>query len=145
MNPNANYAYYQIGYVRYYAEPAVQIPRTQEFIVALGLVAAGVLAGQVVRQARRLLAGHAAGSDAGTAARDAEVRLDTMLVAAGLVLVTVEVAAGLLFSATLGPQSLGSYPALPVLAVIGVLFVVAVVAALAEARRLGKPAVPDGK
>jgi len=54
--------------------------------------------------------------------REAEVRLDTKLVAAGLVLVAGLVAAGLLFSALLGPQSLGSYSALPILALIGILF-----------------------
>jgi hypothetical protein len=57
--------------------------------------------------------------------------------------VAVLVALGLVFSATLGPQSVGGYSVWPVLAVIGVLFVVAVVAALAEARRTAKSAPPD--
>lgn len=136
-----HYAFYVVGYERYYGGPA-QIPRTQEVIFALGLVAAGILAGQVVRQARRLVDGQGA-RDADADARDAEVRRDTKLVAVGLIVVAVLVALGLLFSATLGPQSLGSYSAMPVLALIGVLFVVAVVAALAEARQPGRPAHQD--
>jgi hypothetical protein len=137
-----HYAFYVVGYERYYhTEPALQIPRTQEVIFALGLVTAGVLAGQVVRQARRLI-GHA-DADVGADAREAEVRLDTKLVAAGLALVAVLVAAGLLFSAILGPRLLGSYSALPILAVIGILFVIAVAAALAEVYQAGRPAPQD--
>jgi hypothetical protein len=129
----ANYAFYQIGYERYYADAALRISRTQEVIFALGLLLAGVLAGQVVRQARRLGGEHAA--SAAASERDAEVRRDTQLVAAGLIVVAVLVACGLLFSALLGPAALGSYPALPVIALIGVLFVVAVGAAVVEVRR----------
>jgi hypothetical protein len=135
----AHYAFVQVGYERYYADAyaALRVPRTQEAVTALGLAVAGVLAGQVVRQARRLIGSQAPGSHAGEASRDAEVRRDSMLVAAALVLAALLVALGLLFSMTLGPSSLGSYPAWPVVAVIGVVFVVALVGALAEARRLG--------
>ena len=128
-----HYAYYVVGYDRYYADATLRIPRTQEVIFALGLFIAGVLAGQVVRQARRLLGDH--GADAAAAARDAEVRLDSKLVAGGLVLVAMLVALGLLLSATLGPQSLGNYSAMPVIALIGVVFLIAVAAAVAEVRR----------
>jgi hypothetical protein len=138
-----HYAYYVVGYERYYSDPALRIPRTQEVIFALGLVASGVLAGQVVRQARRLVGAAPAVASSAAAVREAEVRQDARLVAGGLVVVAVLVALGLVFSATLGPQSLGGYSALPVLGLIGILFVVAVVAALAEVRRTAKPAPPD--
>lgn len=136
-----HYAFYLIGYEHYYADSALRIPPTQEVIFALGLATAGILAGQVVRQARRLLDGNEAGAD--TAARDAEVRRDTKLVSAGLALVVVLIALGLLFSAILGPRSLGSYSALPVIALISALFVIAVIAALAEARQSMRPATQD--
>jgi hypothetical protein len=53
-----HYVYFVVGSERYYApEGAVfRIPRTTEIIFLLGLGAAGLLAGQVVRQTRRLLA-----------------------------------------------------------------------------------------
>lgn len=54
----AYYAWYVVGFDRYYATPALQIPRSTEAIFALSLIACGVLAGQVVRQARRLTIGH---------------------------------------------------------------------------------------
>jgi hypothetical protein len=119
------------------------VPRTQEVIFALALAAAGVLAGQVVRQTRRLIDALPATADAGSTARDAEVRLDSKLVAAGLVVVAVLVAAGLLFSAVLGPERLGSYPALPFLVVVCVVFVIAVAAALLEVRQPSGAAPPD--
>ena len=62
---------------------------------------------------------------------------DSKLVAAGLVVVAILVALGLLLSATVGPQSLGSYSAMPVIALIGILFLVAVAAAVAEVRQSG--------
>ena len=48
----------RVGYERYYSNPELRIPRTHEAIVVLGLATAGVLAGQVVRQARRLALGY---------------------------------------------------------------------------------------
>jgi hypothetical protein len=50
---------YVIGRHRYYATPQLRIPRKDELIFVLELLAAGVLAGQAVRQARRLVRGHA--------------------------------------------------------------------------------------
>jgi hypothetical protein len=131
-----HYVFYTVGAERYYATASLQVPRTQEAVFALGLVAAGILAGQVVRQAKRLLVGQAATTEA-AAARDAEVRLDTKLVAGGLVLAAVEVALGLLFSLTAGPASLGTYTAWPMLAVLAALFVGAVAAAVMEASQAG--------
>ena len=48
------------GYVRFWAElPAGQrLPRTQQIVFLLALGAAGILAGQVVRQVRRLVRGY---------------------------------------------------------------------------------------
>jgi hypothetical protein len=142
-----HYVFYIVGAAAYYADPpnpmVVHVPRTQEIVIALGLATAGILAGQVVRQAQRLLDGQAATAEAGAVARDAEVRLDTKLVAAGLVLAAVEVALGLLFAVTAGPQSLGNYPAWPLLAIIAAVFVAAVVAAVMEVRQAGRPAAAD--
>jgi hypothetical protein len=49
-----------LGYVRFWLElPAEQrLPRPQQVVFLLGLAVAGLLAGQGVRQARRLLAGY---------------------------------------------------------------------------------------
>jgi hypothetical protein len=58
-----HHAFYTVGYDRYYGSPELRIPRTQEVIFVLGLLAAGVLAGQVVRQARRLTGGYPAVAD----------------------------------------------------------------------------------
>lgn len=52
------YAWYQIGWEEYYANPALRIPRIQQVISVLALGTAGFLAGQVVRQARRLVRGY---------------------------------------------------------------------------------------
>ena len=52
------YAFVLIGAERYYADSAVRIPRTHQVIVVLALGTAGVLAGQAVRQARRLVQGY---------------------------------------------------------------------------------------
>jgi hypothetical protein len=52
-----HYAYFLVGYHRYYATPELQIPRTTQIIFLLALGGAGLLAGQVVRQARRLVSG----------------------------------------------------------------------------------------
>jgi hypothetical protein len=52
------YAYVLVGYHKYYSDPAVRISRTQEVILLLALGAAGLLAGQVVRQMRRVAEGY---------------------------------------------------------------------------------------
>jgi hypothetical protein len=39
----------------YYATPTLQIPRSHEIIVLLTMGVTGLLAGQVVRQARRMV------------------------------------------------------------------------------------------
>jgi len=49
-----HYAWYVIGFHKYYATPELRIPRSQEAIVVLALGACGVMAGQVVRQMRRI-------------------------------------------------------------------------------------------
>jgi hypothetical protein len=53
------YAFYLVGAQRYYADASVRIPRVTEAIWVLALGAAGLLAGQVVRQARRVAHGGA--------------------------------------------------------------------------------------
>jgi hypothetical protein len=55
------YVYIVIGSARYYAEPSgsIRVPRATELIMVLALGTAGFLAGQVVRQMRRLVQGHA--------------------------------------------------------------------------------------
>ena len=50
------YAWFQVGFEKYYATPGLRIPRTQECIMIIALVVAGLVAGQVVRQAHRLAA-----------------------------------------------------------------------------------------
>jgi hypothetical protein len=52
------YAYVSVGYSRYYSVTALQVPRTQQVIFLLALGAAGLLAGQIVRQARRMADGY---------------------------------------------------------------------------------------
>ncbi|HMF19131.1 MAG TPA: hypothetical protein VKE98_18115 [Gemmataceae bacterium] len=52
------YAWLQVGWEEYYSNPVVRIPRTQQIIFVLGLATAGFLAGQTVRQARRLVHGY---------------------------------------------------------------------------------------
>jgi hypothetical protein len=47
-------AYYLVGYEKYYATSELRIPRTTQITFLLALGGAGLLAGQVVRQARRL-------------------------------------------------------------------------------------------
>jgi hypothetical protein len=53
------YAWVLVGFNRYYATPDLRIPRSTQAIMLLALGAAGLMAGQVVRQARRLVAGPA--------------------------------------------------------------------------------------
>ncbi|HEX3357838.1 MAG TPA: hypothetical protein VHS31_12780 [Tepidisphaeraceae bacterium] len=49
------YAWYVIGFKTYYATPSLRIARSQEIITLLCLGVAGLFAGQVVRQARRMI------------------------------------------------------------------------------------------
>src|SRR6266542_4019700 len=53
----AYYAWYVIGFQKYYATPEVRVPRSHEVIVLLSMLVCGLLAGQVVRQARRIASG----------------------------------------------------------------------------------------
>jgi hypothetical protein len=52
------YAWFQVGWEEYYSNPLVRVPRTQQVIFVLALGTAGFLAGQTVRQARRLVRGY---------------------------------------------------------------------------------------
>jgi hypothetical protein len=54
----AYYAWGLVGWTKYYSTPELQIPRANEAIMVLSLGAAGLLAGQVVRQMRRLVEGY---------------------------------------------------------------------------------------
>jgi hypothetical protein len=51
----AHYAWYVVGYDKYYATPDLRIPRTHQAMVLLCMLIAGLVAGQVVRQTRRLV------------------------------------------------------------------------------------------
>ncbi|HWB55117.1 MAG TPA: prolipoprotein diacylglyceryl transferase family protein [Tepidisphaeraceae bacterium] len=51
----AYYAWYLIGWTRYYSTPDLRISRTTESIFILSLLAAGAMAGQVIRQVRRMV------------------------------------------------------------------------------------------
>ena len=55
----AYYAWWLIGWHKYYETPELRIPRNVEAIWVLALGVAGLLAGQVVRQMRRVSAGYA--------------------------------------------------------------------------------------
>ncbi|HEY7090005.1 MAG TPA: hypothetical protein VH518_18045 [Tepidisphaeraceae bacterium] len=50
-----HYAWYVVGFDRYYSTPELRIPRSSEAIIVLALLVTGLLCGQVVRQARRLV------------------------------------------------------------------------------------------
>jgi hypothetical protein len=54
----AYYAWWVIGFDKYYATPELRIPRSVEAIWILAIGVAGLLAGQVVRQMRRLSGGY---------------------------------------------------------------------------------------
>ena len=54
----AYYAWARIGLEKYYATPELRIPRSEEAVYVLSLLVAGLLAGQVVRQARRIAGGY---------------------------------------------------------------------------------------
>ena len=49
------YVFVQVGSVVYYSDPDKRIPRSSQVIFVLTLLTAGFLAGQGVRQARRLV------------------------------------------------------------------------------------------
>jgi hypothetical protein len=51
------YAWYLVGFHKYYATPELRIPRSEEAITLLALLVAGLFDGQTVRQARRLAHG----------------------------------------------------------------------------------------
>lgn len=53
-----HYVFFKIGADRYYADADLRIPRINEIIFLLALGTAGLLAGQSVRQARRLVEGY---------------------------------------------------------------------------------------
>jgi hypothetical protein len=53
-----HYAWVVIGWDKYYATPELRIPRSTEAIFILSLGATGLLAGQAVRQMRRLVEGY---------------------------------------------------------------------------------------
>jgi hypothetical protein len=55
----AYYAWWVIGWDKYYATPELRIPRSVEFIWVLAIGVSGLLAGQVVRQMRRISSGYA--------------------------------------------------------------------------------------
>jgi hypothetical protein len=54
----AYYAWWVIGWDKYYSTPELRIPRSTEFIWVLAMGVAGLLAGQVVRQMRRVCTGY---------------------------------------------------------------------------------------
>ena len=60
----AYYAWYLIGPKIYYSNPAIRISRAQEIIVVLSMLVAGLFAGQVVRQVRRMIERHPQLADA---------------------------------------------------------------------------------
>ena len=52
------YVFFRIGASKYYSADFDRIPRVNEVLFLLALGTAGLLAGQMVRQARRLVAGY---------------------------------------------------------------------------------------
>lgn len=52
------YAWYQVGWEEYYRNPTVRIPRSNQMILLLAFGTTGLLAGQMVRQARRMVRGY---------------------------------------------------------------------------------------
>jgi hypothetical protein len=140
-----HYAFYVVGFDRYYATPEVRVPRTQEAVFVLGLLAAGVLAGQGVRQARRLAQGLPAAPEAAGPTAD-DLRSATRGVAGGLLGMAVLVGLGLLLpllgaGAARGP---GEGPSWPALALLGVVFLAAVGASVVEAVRPEGGGPPPG-
>jgi len=60
-----HYAWYQIGFRRYYATPELRIPRSEEIITLLAMLVCGLFAGQSVRQIRRIVATQTSSADSG--------------------------------------------------------------------------------
>lgn len=60
-----HYAWYQIGFRRYYATPELRIPRNEEIITLLAMLVCGLFAGQIVRQIRRIAATQMAAVESG--------------------------------------------------------------------------------
>lgn len=60
-----HYAWYQIGFRRYYATPELRIPRSEEIITLLAMLVCGLFAGQIVRQIRRIAATQMSAADSG--------------------------------------------------------------------------------
>jgi TRAP-type C4-dicarboxylate transport system permease small subunit len=67
----AHYAWRVVGWQKYYATPELRIPRAEEAVYVLAMLVCGLLAGQAVRQARRLAAGYSVTVEAGPAAEAA--------------------------------------------------------------------------
>ncbi len=133
-----HYAFYAVGHDRYYASPELRVPRTQEAVLVLALLGAGVLAGQAVRQARRLAGGGPGAADVAGPTAD-ERRWAARGIAVGLLGMAALVGLGLLLplsgaGAERGPGEGLSWPAL---ALLGAAFLAAVGAAVAEAVRPG--------
>lgn len=51
----AHYAWYKVGSELYYSSPDLRVPRTKQFMMLIVIGAAGLLAGQSVRQVQRIL------------------------------------------------------------------------------------------
>ncbi len=123
-----------VGYQRYYASPELRVPRTQQAVLVLALLACGTLAGQAARQARRLAQEAKVGARGISAG--AELRLAGRFFAAGLSVMVVLVGIGLLLPA-LGvgaTRSADGGKPWAALLVLGAVFVVAVGAAFTAAQ-----------
>lgn len=60
-----HYAWYQVGFRRYYATPELRIPRSEEIVTLLAMLVCGLFAGQIVRQIRRIAATQMSAADSG--------------------------------------------------------------------------------
>ncbi len=67
------YAWYVIGFKTYYATTSLRIARSQEIITVLALGVAGLFAGQMVRQARRMIEHYPMLSEATTDPNEGQV------------------------------------------------------------------------
>ncbi len=67
----AHYAWYVVGFQKYYATPELRIPRRDEAIIVLTLFVAGLFAAQAVRQARRIAQRYPVTASTDVAAQDA--------------------------------------------------------------------------
>jgi hypothetical protein len=66
----AYYVYVVVGIAQYYKDVTLRIPRSAELIMLLSLATAGFLAGQAIRQMRRLVIGRAVTIEATPGAED---------------------------------------------------------------------------